>query len=154
VVVLILLDDGENTRRRLAACGAGRHWRAQDPALGVVESDLLAADRYDRHDRLACLARRHGLGGWRGARLFSLQTRGDRTGLYARDDRSSRHARADRIALRARGDRTGLYSRGDRISLYARDDRIGLNLWHNCRMANLPHPALAYLHFRPTAVHL
>ena len=41
-----------------------------------------------------------------------------------------------------------------RISLHARDDRIGLNLWHDCRMANFPHPALAYLHFRPTAVHL
>src|SRR5207248_3064276 len=83
------------------ACAFGRHRRAQDPALGVVESDLLAADRYDRHDRLACLARRHGLGGWRGACLFSLQTRGDRTGLYPRDDRSSRQARANRIALRA-----------------------------------------------------
>src|SRR5207342_17524 len=42
MVVLVLRDDGENTRRRLAAGGAGRHWRAQDPALGVVESDLLA----------------------------------------------------------------------------------------------------------------
>ena len=40
------------------------------------------------------------------------------------------------------------------LGLHARDDRIGLNLWHNCRMANFPHPALAYLHFRPTAVHL
>src|SRR5580704_18972468 len=85
VVVLVLLDDGEHARWRLASCGAGRHRRAQDPSVGVVESDLLAADRYDRHDRLACLARRRRLGGWRGACLFSLQTRGDRTGLYARD---------------------------------------------------------------------
>ena len=68
VVVLVLLDDGEHARRRLASRGAGRHRRAQDRSVGVVESDLLAPDRHDRHDRLACLARRRRLGGWRGAR--------------------------------------------------------------------------------------
>ena len=69
VVVLVLLDDGEDAGWRLASRGAGRHRRAQDPALEVVESDLLALDRHDRHDRLACLARRRRLGGRRGARL-------------------------------------------------------------------------------------
>jgi hypothetical protein len=64
VVVLLLLDVGEHAGWRLASRGAGRHRRAQDPSVGVVESDLLAADRHDRHDRLACLAwgvRFHGL---------------------------------------------------------------------------------------------
>ena len=70
VVVLVLLDDGEDACWRLAFLDAGRYRRAKDPALGVVESDLLGLDRYDRHDRLACLARRRRLFGWRGARLF------------------------------------------------------------------------------------
>ena len=69
-VVLFLLDDGEDAGRRLASLGAGRHRRAQDPAVGVVEGDLLGLDRHDRHDRLAGIARRRRLGGWRGARLF------------------------------------------------------------------------------------
>jgi hypothetical protein len=68
-VVLLLLDDGEHARWRFASCGTGRHRRAQDPSLGVVESDLLAPDRHDRHDRFACLARRRCLGGWRGSGL-------------------------------------------------------------------------------------
>jgi hypothetical protein len=41
VVVLVLLDDGEDTGRRLASRDAGRYRRAQDPALGIVESNLL-----------------------------------------------------------------------------------------------------------------
>ncbi len=61
-MVLVLLDDGEDARRRLAARGAGRNRRAEDPAVGVVEGDLLALDRHDRHDRLAGLARRDRLG--------------------------------------------------------------------------------------------
>jgi hypothetical protein len=78
VVVLVLLDDGEDASRRLASRGAGRHRRAQDPALGVVESDLLGLDRHDRHDRLACIARRRRLGGWRGARLSRRGVGGQR----------------------------------------------------------------------------
>ena len=70
VVVLVLLDDGEDAGWRLAFLDAGRYRRAQDPALGVIERDLLALDRHDRHDRLACLAWRRRLGGWRAARLF------------------------------------------------------------------------------------
>jgi hypothetical protein len=68
-VVLVLLKDGKDAGWRLASGGAGRHRCAQDPAVGVVESDLLGLDRHDRHDRLACLARRRRLGGWRGSRL-------------------------------------------------------------------------------------
>ena len=78
VVVLVLLDDGEDAGRRLASRGAGRHRRAQDPAVGVVESDLLGLDRHDRHDRLACIARRRRLGGWRGARLSRRGVGGQR----------------------------------------------------------------------------
>ena len=66
-VILVLLDDGEDAGRRLASRGAGRHRRAQDPALGVVEGDLLGLDRHDGHDRLAGLARRRRLVTARGA---------------------------------------------------------------------------------------
>jgi hypothetical protein len=51
---------------------------AQDPSVGVVESDLLAPDRHNRHDRLACLARRRRLGGWRGSRLSRRGVGGQR----------------------------------------------------------------------------
>jgi hypothetical protein len=44
VVILVLLKDGEHAGWRLASRGAGRHGRAKDPAVGVVESDLLALD--------------------------------------------------------------------------------------------------------------
>src|SRR5215510_5410684 len=37
--------------------------RAQNPAVGVVESDLLGLDRHDRHDRLTDIARRRSLFG-------------------------------------------------------------------------------------------
>ena len=77
-MVLVLLDDGEDAGRRLASRGAGRHRHAQDPALGVVESDLLGLDRDDRHDRLACLARRRRLGGWCGPRLSRRGVGGQR----------------------------------------------------------------------------
>ena len=69
-VVLFLLDEGEDAGRRLASLGAGRHRRAHDPAVGVVERDLLGLDRHDRHDRLACIARRRRLAACRAARLF------------------------------------------------------------------------------------
>ena len=68
-VVDLFIDNGEDAGRRLASLGAGRYGGAQDPALGVVDSDLLGLDRHDRHDRLACLARRRRLFGLRGARL-------------------------------------------------------------------------------------
>ena len=78
-VVLVLLDDGEDAGRRLASLGAGRHRRAQDPAVGVVEGDLLALDRHDRHDRLAGIARRRRLGGGARARLFRRGVGGQRS---------------------------------------------------------------------------
>ena len=78
MVVLVLLEDGEDAGRRLASRDAGRHRRAQDPAVGIVESDLLALDRHDRHDRLACIARRRRLDGRRGARLSRRGVGGQR----------------------------------------------------------------------------
>ena len=68
-VILFLFDDREDAGRRLASRGAGRHRRAQDPALGVVQSDVLGLDRHDRHDRLARIARSGRLLEGRGARL-------------------------------------------------------------------------------------
>ena len=88
VVVLVLLDDGEDAGRRLASRGAGRHRRAQDPAVGIVESDLLGLDRHDRHDRFARIARRRCLGGWRGARLSRRGVSGQRRQC---GDRRERH---------------------------------------------------------------
>ena len=78
MVVLVLLEEGEDAGRRLASRGAGRYRRAQDPAFGVVESDLLALDRHDRHDRLAGCARRRRLRGRRGARLSRRCASGQR----------------------------------------------------------------------------
>ena len=77
-VVLFLLDEGEDAGWRLASLGAGRHRRAQDPAVGVVERDLLGLDRHDRHDRLACIARRRRLAGCRAARFFRCGVGGRR----------------------------------------------------------------------------
>ena len=68
-VVHFLIDNGEDAGRRLAFLDAGRHRRAQDPAVRVVENDLLGLDRHDRHDRLTSIARRRRLFGLRGARL-------------------------------------------------------------------------------------
>src|SRR5262249_60980961 len=56
-MVLVLLDDAEDAGWRLASRSSARHWRAQDPAVGVVDGHLLALDRYDRHDRLPPRAR-------------------------------------------------------------------------------------------------
>ena len=70
VVILVLFDHRENAGRGLAPLDAGRHRRARNPAIGVIERDLLALDRHDRHDRLAGLARRHRLGRRRSARLL------------------------------------------------------------------------------------
>jgi len=87
VVVPLLLDDGEYARWRLASCGAGRHRRAQDPSVGIVKSDLLGLDRHDRHDRLACLARRRRLGGWHGSGLSRRGVGGQRRQCGDRRDR-------------------------------------------------------------------
>ena len=64
-VLLFLLDDGKDAGRRLPARGSGRDRRADDPAVGVVEHDVLGLDRHDRHDRLTGLAWRRLLGGCR-----------------------------------------------------------------------------------------
>ena len=77
-IVTALLDNGEDCRQASRVPSCGRHRRAQDPALGVVESDLLGLDRDDRHDRLACIARRRRLGGWCGPRLSRRGVGGQR----------------------------------------------------------------------------
>src|SRR5437764_9486881 len=56
-MVLYFLDDAEDPGGRLASLRAARHRRAQDPPLGVVDGDPLAAERNDGHDRLAGAAR-------------------------------------------------------------------------------------------------
>src|SRR4249920_901434 len=53
VVLSVFLEDAEDTGRRLASLLAARHWRSHDPALVIVDSDLLIAQRNDRHDWLA-----------------------------------------------------------------------------------------------------
>jgi hypothetical protein len=78
VVVLLLLDDSEDAGWRLAFLDAGRYRGAQDPALGVVESDSRRLDRHDRHDRLACIARSRRFGGTRGPRLSCRGVSGQR----------------------------------------------------------------------------
>ena len=77
-MVRVLLEDGEDAGRRLASRDAGRHRRAEDPAVGIIESDLLALDRHNRHDRLTRIARRRRLGGRRGARLSRRGAGGQR----------------------------------------------------------------------------
>ena len=61
VVLGFFLEDAEDTGRRLASFLAARHWRSHDPALVIVDSDLLIAQRNDRHDWLASRTRRHRL---------------------------------------------------------------------------------------------
>ncbi len=78
MVVLVLFEQGEDAGRSFPSRDAGRYRRTQDPAVGVVERDLLALDRHDRHDRLAGLARRHSLGGCGGALLFRRGAGGQR----------------------------------------------------------------------------
>src|SRR5262249_10999754 len=69
MVVFFLLNYREDTGWRLVFGSSGRDWSAQDPAVGVVEGDLLAFDRHDRHDGLAALARRNLLTRLRTAQL-------------------------------------------------------------------------------------
>src|SRR5215469_3231868 len=52
VVLGFFLDDGEDTRWRLASLPAARYRRPQNPAFGVIDSDPLVAQRNDGHDRL------------------------------------------------------------------------------------------------------
>ena len=105
MVVLVLLDDGEDAGRRLALLDAGRYRRAQDPALGVIEGNLLALDRHDRHDRLAGLARRRGLGGLRGARLFRCGIGGRGRGQRGHRRQKHHHCGTTPMAHRQDGSR-------------------------------------------------
>ena len=92
-VIPLLLDDSEDSGRRLAFGGAGRDWRAQDPAFGVVERDPLGLSRHDGHDRLAGLALRRFLGGLRAARL-SL---GGSGGGHRQHGHCGKHCRDGRV---------------------------------------------------------
>src|SRR5215472_16733891 len=56
IVLGFLLDDAEDTGGRLASLLAARYRRPQDPAFGVIYSDLLVEQRNDGHDRLNRLA--------------------------------------------------------------------------------------------------
>ena len=78
-MVRVLLDDAEDAGGCLASLLAARHRRAQNPAFGVVDRDLLALQRHDRHDRNAGLARRNCLDG-----AFGMTARGAR-GIWRHD---------------------------------------------------------------------
>src|SRR5262249_24393248 len=88
MVVLFLLNYREDAGWRLVLGSSGRDWSAQDPAVGVVEGDLLAFDRHDRHDGLAALARRNLLTRLRTAQLSRLPRRGIGGQHYQRRHRS------------------------------------------------------------------
>jgi hypothetical protein len=53
VMLRLLLEDAEDAGGCLASLLAARHWRAENPAVGVEDRDLLALQRHDRHDRRA-----------------------------------------------------------------------------------------------------
>src|SRR4051794_30197871 len=61
VVLGFLLDDAEDAGGRLASLLTARYRRPQDPAVSVIDGDLLIAQRNDGHDRLAGRARFDGL---------------------------------------------------------------------------------------------
>jgi hypothetical protein len=52
VVLGLFLNDTEDTGWRLPSLLAARHRRSHDQAAGIVDTDLLVAQRYDRHNRL------------------------------------------------------------------------------------------------------
>src|SRR5215216_4174477 len=56
-----LMDDAEDAGRRLASLLAARYRCPQNPAVGVINGDLLVAQRNDGHDRLASRSRFDGL---------------------------------------------------------------------------------------------
>src|SRR2546421_2866869 len=47
MVVLVLLQDTEDPGWRLASLSSARYWRAQNPAVRVVDGHVLALDRHD-----------------------------------------------------------------------------------------------------------
>src|SRR5215216_3455900 len=61
VMLRFLLDDAEDAGVRLASFLAARYGRPQNPAVSVIDGNLLVAQRNDRHDRLAGRARFDGL---------------------------------------------------------------------------------------------
>ena len=108
VVILVLLDDGEDAGRRLASGRAGRYRRAQDPAVGVVEGHLLALDRHDGHDRFCGRARGRHLGRARGGRLLGGGGRRGQAVSAAIAASVTMAADARKPAARTRVDRAGI----------------------------------------------
>ena len=85
VMLLLFLDDAEDSGGRLASLLAARHRRPQDPALGVVDGDPLVAERNNGHDRLAGGARLDEID-----RAFALTASG--AGMISgRDERDDSH---------------------------------------------------------------
>src|SRR3954466_8476701 len=60
-MLLDLLDDAEDTGGRLASLRAARHRRPQDPPLGIVDGDPLAAQRNNGQGGVRGAARLKGL---------------------------------------------------------------------------------------------
>ena len=61
VMLGFFLEDAEDPRRRFASLLAARHGRSHNPALAIVDSDLLIAPRNDHHDWLTSRTRRQRL---------------------------------------------------------------------------------------------
>jgi len=123
VMLGLFLDDAEDTGRRLASLLAARYRRPQDPALGIVHGDPLAAQRNDRHDRLngltsyarlerrcgffptLCRARMIACRDYRG-QAGDAKTRRPQPGLFVlRADEIWRHARPSCWAAPARAEK-------------------------------------------------
>src|SRR6516165_6447553 len=51
------LDDAKDAGWRFASCLTARDWGSQDPAVGIVDSNPLAAQRNDCHNWLAARSR-------------------------------------------------------------------------------------------------
>src|ERR1700758_5765750 len=71
MVIGVLLKYAEDAGRRFTSLLPARHRRAEDQAFGIIDGDLLALQRNDRHDRLAGTARID-----RGARLLFVKVPG------------------------------------------------------------------------------
>ena len=89
VVLSILLEDAVDAGRCLVAALPGRHGRAQDFALSIVDGDALLAQRHDGHD------------GWaaRTGKVIGVSclaaSRGCRRAQADRQQRQQRHVRKD-----------------------------------------------------------
>jgi hypothetical protein len=123
-VVFFLLNYRKDAGRRLVLGSPGRDWSAQDPAVGVVEGDLLAFDRHDRHDGLATLARRNLLTRLRTARLSRRRVGGQH---YQRRHRSKHGLGVAIPAPHSRGGRALMWHSVPRLKALPGHASINLN---------------------------